>query len=170
MWKRLNAHFSHRRGFRLCTFREVWPCGQIVLQTFCSCELWAVDPRGKGDIAGNILWKHTSPLLQLSTQVIVDGLLYTVDSRSNLQCIDPETGEVIWSEKLKGKFNSSPIAANGNVYVSTTRGETTVFKQGRKFKKLAENNLEGEIWATPAFVDGSILMRTSKGLYRIGTP
>ncbi len=132
------------------------------------CELWAVDPRGKGDLTGNILWKHTSPLLQLSTQVIAEGLLYTVDSRSNLQCMDPETGEVIWSEKLKGKFNSSPIAANGNIYVSTIRGETIVFKQGRSFDMVAENKLEGEIWATPAFVDGSILMRTSKGLYRIG--
>jgi outer membrane protein assembly factor BamB len=132
------------------------------------CELWAVDPRGKGDLSGNILWKLTSPLLQLSTQVIADGLLYTVDSRSNLQCIDPETGKVIWVEKLKGKFNSSPIAANGNIYVSTTRGETIVFKQDRSYDLVAENNLEGEIWATPAFVDGSILMRTSKGLYRIG--
>ncbi len=134
------------------------------------CELWAVDPRGTGDLTENIMWRAPSPILQLSTQVIVDGLLYTVDSRSTLYCMDAKTGEVIWSEKLKGKFNSSPIAANGNIYISTTRGETIVFKQGRNYDLVSQNKLDGEIWATPAFVDGSILMRTSKGLYRIGTP
>ncbi len=133
------------------------------------CELWAINPKGKGDLTRNILWRRTSPPLQLSTQVIVDGLLYTVGSRSNLQCLDAETGEEVWSEELKGKFNSSPIAANGLVYVSTTRGETLVFRQARRFEKVAENMLDGEIWSTPAFVDGAILMRTSKGLYRIGS-
>jgi outer membrane protein assembly factor BamB len=132
------------------------------------CELIAVDPTGNGDIAdSHILWRFQSPPLQLLTPVAQDGLIYTIDSRSNLFCLDALTGEVIWSERMRGKFNSSPIAASGNLYFNSTRGDTYVFKQGKELIQVSENSLDGEIWATPAFVDGSILMRTSKYLYRI---
>lgn len=133
------------------------------------CELIAVDPKGTGDIAdSHVLWRFQSPPLQLLSPVAKDGLIYTIDSRSNLFCLDALTGKVIWSDRIRGKFNSSPIAAAGNIYFSSTRGDTYVFKQGKELSMISENSLDGEIWATPAFVDGSILMRTSKYLYRIG--
>ena len=135
------------------------------------CELFAVDPDGEGDIgATNILWRIQSPILQLPTPVVVDGLLYTVDSRSQLSCIEAETGNTVWLQKLKGKYNSSPVYAGGNIYLSSTRGSTLVFEAGRQWKEVSENTLEGEIWATPAFTAGAILIRTSQFLYKIGSP
>lgn len=131
------------------------------------CELWAVDPRGTSDLTGNIIWRRASPILQLLTPVIYNDLLYTVDTKSIFSCVDVATGETVWETRLKGKFNASPIAANGLIYVFSTRGDAYVVKAGKEFKLLAENKLDGEIWATPAFVNGSILVRTSKGLYRI---
>jgi outer membrane protein assembly factor BamB len=131
------------------------------------CDLLAVDPSGTGDITGNILWRVSSPMLQLQTPVIYDGLLYTVDSKSMLFCLDAFTGETIWQEKLKGKYHSSPVWADGKVYINSTRGKTYVFKAGREKELLTENSLEGEIWSTPAFLQGEILMRTSKFLYKI---
>ena len=131
-------------------------------------ELLAVDPRGQGDIAAtNIIWRVKSPVLQLLTPLVKDGLIYTVDSEGTLLCIDASTGETVWSEKLKGKYNSSPVYAAGHIYFSSTRGETIVIKEGRELEVVARNTLDGEIWATPAVVNGSILMRTSKYLYRI---
>lgn len=132
------------------------------------CELLAVDPEGRGDIGNtHVLWRKRSPILQLSTPLVVDGLLYTVDSRSLLSCLDASTGETIWSEPLRGKFNASPVYAGGYIYLSSTRGNTHVFKAGRRWEEVAENILEGEIWATPAITDGSLLMRTSEYLYKI---
>ncbi len=132
------------------------------------CELLAVNPEGKGDIADtNILWRIQSPPLQLLTPVIHKGLIYTVDSRSKMSCIDAGTGKELWSERLKGKFNSSPVYAQGSIYFNSTRGETIVIREGKVLDILAENRLDGEIWSTPAFVDGAILMRTSKFLYKI---
>lgn len=132
------------------------------------CELLAVNPEGHGDIAStNILWRFASPPLQLLTPVADKGLIYTIDSKSIIYCLDAITGEVIWSDRTRAKFNSSPIAANGNIYFNSTRGDTYVLKEGKKFQKVAENSLDGEIWATPAFVDGAIIMRTSKYLYNI---
>jgi outer membrane protein assembly factor BamB len=131
-------------------------------------ELLAVDPDGEGDIAAsNILWRVKSPILQLLTPLVKEGLLYTIDSEGMLLCLDAKTGETIWSEKLKGKFNSSPVYIAGHIYFSSIQGETLVIREGRKLEIVARNNLDGEIWATPAVVDEAILMRTSKYLYKI---
>jgi hypothetical protein len=131
-------------------------------------ELFAVDPDGSGDIGeSNIRWRMKAPILQLSTPVFVDGLLYTVDSRGEFFCLEALSGEIIWSEKLKGKFHSSPIYADGLIYVSSTRGETLVYRAGTEPELVAKNLLKGEIWATPALSGGSILMRTSEYLYKL---
>jgi hypothetical protein len=82
-------------------------------------------------------------------------------------CLDAKTGETIWSEKLKGKYNSSPISIAGHIYFNSIQGETVVVREGRELVIVARNKLKGEIWATPAVVDGAILMRTSKYLYKI---
>ena len=85
-----------------------------------------------------------------------------------MQCIAAKTGDIIWSEKMKEKFNASPIWANGHLYFPSVRGNTTVIKEGRELVVVAENQLEGQIWATPAVYDNSIIIRTSKYIYRIG--
>jgi outer membrane protein assembly factor BamB len=131
-------------------------------------ELLAADPDGSGDIgATHIRWRMKTPILQLSTPVYVRGLLYTVDSRGLFYCLEAKTGHVKWSASLKGKFHSSPIYADGYLYISSTRGETLVYSAGPEPELIATNKLEGEIWATPAFTGGAILMRTSKYLYKI---
>jgi len=131
-------------------------------------ELIAVNPDGKGDITKtNIKWRFKAPILQLLTPLIKDGLIYTVDTKSNLICIDAKTGAQVWTEKLKGTYNASPVYADGNLYFASTKGDILVIKAGRKFEKVAENKLTGEIWATPAIVNKSIIIRTSEFLYKI---
>jgi outer membrane protein assembly factor BamB len=132
-------------------------------------ELMAVDPDGEGDIAStNIKWKIKTPILQLSTPVIKDGLIYNVDTKNMMMCLDAETGKTVWEKRLRGKYNASPVIAAGHIYFSSTNGETTVIKEGPELQILAENKLEGEIWTTPAIVRNNLLIRTSAYLYRIG--
>lgn len=133
--------------------------------------LLAVDPNGEGDIQKtNILWSVETPILQLLSPLVKDGLLYTVDSRGDFLCLDTSDGTTLWSEGMKGKFHSSPVYCNGNLYFSSTRGYTYVLEAGREKTKFIENKLEGEIWATPAIAGGAILIRTSKYLYKIAYP
>ena len=132
-------------------------------------ELMAVDPTGRGDVGlANILWRMETPILQLLTPVIKDGLIYTIDTKSKMMCIDAKTGQPLWSERLKGKYNASPVYASGHLYFSSTQGEVVVIKEGRKFEITAKNDLEDEIWATTAILRKSLLIRTSKHLYKIG--
>ena len=133
-------------------------------------ELLAVDPDGEGDISGtNVIWRMKTPILQLLTPVIKDGLIYTIDTKSILMCLDAKTGDIIWSKRVRGKYNSSPVYAAGNIYFSSTTGNILVIKEGRTLNIIAENNLEGEIWTTPVILEGNILIRTSKYLYKIGS-
>lgn len=131
-------------------------------------ELIAVNPEGKGDITNtHVLWRHEGPILQLLTPVVKDGLIYTIDTRNMMHCIDAQTGEIIWLQRLRGRFNASLVLADGKLYCPSTTGSVFVIDEGLTFEQLAENKLDGDIWATPAVVDNSLLIRTSKYLYRI---
>jgi outer membrane protein assembly factor BamB len=132
-------------------------------------ELLAVNPDGKGDITKtNVIWRFKSPVLQLLTPLIKDGLIYTIDTRNVLYCLDAITGREVYSKKLNQKYNSSPVFAGGKIYFTSVRGETMILKAGNQFQILAENKLPGEVYATPAFLRNSILIRTDSRLYRIG--
>ncbi len=131
-------------------------------------KLMAVNPDGEGDIEdSNVLWSVETPILQLLSPLVKDGLLYTIDSRSEMWCLDASDGSEVWSEGMKGKFHSSPVYANGHIYFNSTRGYTYVVKEGEELDIVAENKLEGEIWATPAIAGGAIFIRTKQYLYKI---
>ena len=133
-------------------------------------ELLAVNPNGEGDIGQtNVIWRMRTPILQLLTPVVNNGLIYTIDTKSIMMCIEAKTGEIVWSKRVKGKYNSSPVYSAGKIYFSSTQGNVIVINEGRDLEIIAENELEGEIWTTPVILDGNILIRTSKYLYKIGS-
>ncbi len=132
-------------------------------------ELLAVNPAGEGDITGtHVLWRMKSPILQLLTPLVKNGLIYTIDSNGTLMCIDAITGEIWFRDKLHGKYNASPVLAGGNIYFPSTNGKTLVIKEGKVLDIVAENRLEGQIWATPAVINNRLLIRTSRYLYLVG--
>lgn len=134
-------------------------------------ELLAVNPDGKGDITStNVLWRKrdNQSQTQMLTPVIKDGLIYTLNTRSMLMCIDAKTGEEIWSERQGANFNSSPVYVNGNIWFFSVKGDVIAVKAGRKYEVVAENIMDSGIWATPAFLRNSVILRTEKFLYRIG--
>ena len=133
------------------------------------CELMAVNPEGTGDITETgVLWRISSPILQLLSPVINNGLIYTIDTNSNLMCIDAKTGNIVYRQKMKSKYNASPVLAGGYLYFPATNGKTLVIREGVALEIAAENNLEGQIWASPAVIGNQLLIRTSRYLYLIG--
>jgi outer membrane protein assembly factor BamB len=90
-----------------------------------------------------------------------------VEERGTASCLDAKTGDVFWSEKLKGNFNASPIYAAGNIYFTSVKGETYILKPGEMYTPLAINKIDGRVKATPAFVSGRIVLKTDSHLYMI---
>ena len=134
-------------------------------------DLLAVNPDGNGDITGtNVLWKKRDELSQnqMLTPVIKDGLIYTITTRNNLMCINAASGKEVWATHLMSAFNASPIYLNGIVWLFSVKGEVMAIKAGQKYEVLARNQMDSGIWATPAFLRNSVILRTEKYLYRIG--
>jgi len=134
-------------------------------------ELVAVDPSGSGDITSTALvkWRFKEPVLQLLTPLIKDGLIYTINTRNQLNCIDATTGKVVYTRRMTARYNSSPVCAGRNVCFTSVAGETTVLKEGTKLDIIARNKIEGEVYATPAITGNKILIRTAADLYCIGS-
>ncbi len=133
-------------------------------------ELVAVNPDGKGDITTtNVLWKKREELSrnQSLTPVIKDGLIYTVNTRNILMCIDAADGKEVWSTHVSSNYDSSPVYINGNIFFFSVKGEILVIKAGRKYNPVAKSQMDSGIWATPAVLRNSVILRTQKYLYRI---
>lgn len=81
--------------------------------------------------------------------------------------IDADKGELVWRERIGGRFFASPLFADGRIYAFAHDGKTTVIEPGESLKVLAENQLEGKINATPAIAGKAIFLRTDRALYRL---
>jgi outer membrane protein assembly factor BamB len=133
-------------------------------------ELWAVRPDGKGDVTNtNVVWKYSENVPGISTPVITNGLIFMINDKGILSCLDAKTGQFIWKEKLPGSygFNFAPVAIEGNVYFTDMDGVTTIIKAEKKFQKIAENKLEGKFIARPVISGNSLIMRSDTHIYRI---
>ncbi len=134
-------------------------------------DLLAVNPDGKGDItATNIIWKKKDRTLsnQMLSPVIKDGLIYTVTTMNNMMLIDASTGKEIWSKHKASAFNASPLYLDGNVWFFSVKGEILILKAGKDYEVVAENQMDSGIWATPAVVRNTMILRTMDYLYCIG--
>ncbi len=133
------------------------------------CELFAVDPSGSGDVtSSHIVWRLREPILQLLTPLIKDGLIYSINTKNQLRCLEAKTGKIVYTQKMTGRYNSSPVYSNGLIYFTSLSGETSVIREGRKYELVAKNKLKGEIQATPAISGDRLIIRTSSDIYCIG--
>jgi outer membrane protein assembly factor BamB len=148
----------------------VYESGILIISTgfLPPVRLMAVNPEGTGNITEtNILWRSDKYIPGINSPVAHKGLLYAINEKGNIQCFDVKTGEVVWSNHLKGEFYSSPVYADGRIYFPSKQGIIYVLQEGREFKILAENKLDGELWSTIAVSGKSLLIRSDKALYKI---
>ena len=130
--------------------------------------MWAIRQCALGDVTDtHVVWTMTEDAPHQSSPVLVGDLLYTVSDRGVLICMEATTGKQVWSKHLRGRFGASLLAAADRIYVSNTDGTTTVLASGREYRELAVNQLEGELWASPAVTGDALLLRTKTHLYRI---
>ncbi len=131
-------------------------------------RLWAVRQGGVGDVTdSHVVWKMTDDAPHQTSPVLVGELLYTVSDQGVLICTEAVTGAQVWSKRVRGKYNASLLATEDRVYLSNTMGTTTVIATGRAYRELAVNELDGELWASPAVTGNALILRTKTHLYRV---
>ena len=126
---------------------------------------------GSGDVTStHVAWRRDGNCAYVPSLLLADGLLYMAVDEGKLVCFEAKTGQVVWEEKVRGKFSSSPVLAGGHIYLVSEAGVTFVFKAGRQFELVAENDLADDGMATPVVLGGRIYLRTLHQLYCIGKP
>jgi len=126
---------------------------------------------GRGDVTESaLLWSYDRGP-DVPTPATDGTLLYVVTDKGLLSCLDLATGKVHYGpERLHtGTYSSSPLLADGKLYVTSEDAVTSVVKAGTSFELLAENALEGFTVSSPATAAGQIFIRSSSHLYAIGT-
>jgi outer membrane protein assembly factor BamB len=147
--------------------RPVAAHGLVFLSTsFTKPEMLAIRPGGAG-VEPEIVWRQARGAPSMPSPLVVGDELYVVSDKGIATCLDAKTGDVVWSERLGGNFSSSPLFADGRIYVGNRDGATSVIKPGRKFDLVATNQLDGQIFATPAAVGRAIYLRTDEAMYRL---
>jgi len=148
-----------RSGELLCVGGGTWGPNATIMMRLSNSN---------GPMDANTLWQSDKDTPWDCSPVIYDGKLFTISDTGKITCYDALTGAVFWNERLKGsRFLSSLVAGDGKVYACNTKGLTTVIAADAEFKIIAENNLNGRCYASPAIADGCILLRIADHLYCI---
>jgi outer membrane protein assembly factor BamB len=175
---------SHVQGYDPATGKVLWTCGGLGKLIYADVVVGggiavvtgedeggdsiAFRLGGQGDVTGRRLWARKRSL-EVSTGLIIDRHLWTVDGDGILRCTEAETGKEVLKERSpKGAAWSSMVRAAGRVYYTARSGETIVFRPSPKaLEVLAVNPLGEPSNATPAISDGELFLRTSKAVYCI---
>jgi outer membrane protein assembly factor BamB len=99
--------------------------------------------------------------------VVINGRIYgSGDKNREWQCIDWETGEVLYTSKEIG--NGVVIAAEGLLYLYSQRGELALARPGDSgFEILSETRVSlgsGQHWAHPVIDNGILYVRHGDSL------
>ncbi len=158
----------HGNGFSIGSC-PVFGGDLAIFSTGCmKAQFLAVRTDGTGDVtATHVAWKSPKQVPVMSSPVLVGDELFWVSDEGIASCASAKTGELYWQERLGGLHLASPLSAEKRVYFFAQDGKTTVVQAGKQFEKVAENQIDGTVVATPAFVDGSLFLRTDTHLYRI---
>jgi outer membrane protein assembly factor BamB len=130
--------------------------------------LLAIKPGGEGDVTGtHVLWQEKRSVPEVPSPLVYRGRLYMVRDGGVVTCMEPQTGKLLYRERLGagGSYYSSPVAAAGRVYAASGEGKLVVFAAGDRLQVLARNVLGEPIMATPAIADGTLYVRTAGHLY-----
>ncbi len=135
-------------------------------------SLTAIRIEGQGDITqSHVAWFTEETGSDVPTPAALDGRLYLCTDRGEVSCREIKSGRELWRAQCERSgntaYSASPIIADGKLYCTREDGVVTVLAIADG-KILSTNPLGDFVVATPVFVNGRILLRTSEHLYCIG--
>lgn len=162
-------HVNYGRGFSNVPIPATDGKTLVICTGFMKPEVWGIKLEGaSGDVSEtHVLWKQKSAAPDQVTPVLFQGRVFTVSSGGIASCLDLQTGEVLWRERIGSDFAATPLVANGLVYFSDCQGNTTVVKAEPTFQVVAKNTLPEGFMASPAVVGNTLVLRTKSALYRV---
>ncbi len=108
-----------------------------------------------------VLWERTTDPVDSGTPTDVtapvfhEGKVFFAYVDGNLVAIDAKTGKQVWTRKLVGHLESSPMAVGGRLYLGTDKTNVVALRASDG-KVLWQFNSPGAIKASPSFHRGRV--------------
>jgi len=148
--------------------RKEWEAGVELIKTlYKPAGLIALNLSSKGSIQEDkAIWRVEKNMPEVPTPIFYNNRIYTIKDGGVMTCINPQTGNVIYSKRIgnSGSYISSPIAANDNLYIINAKGRMKIIKASDKYEEIGSYDFKENVLATPALSGKYFYIRTSKGL------
>jgi outer membrane protein assembly factor BamB len=132
----------------------------------------AVRLKGQGDLTtSNVAWNVKKSYPSIPAPLIYRGVMYLMKEGGIVSSLDPASGAVLKQGRTPDaleEYYASPVAADGKIFVVSASGKVTVIKADAQWEILAMNDLDEEVWATPAIAGNNLYIRTRSALYSFG--
>lgn len=182
--------------FRVCAFntgngQELWTCSGINALVYTSPlhadgvvvgmggfngMSIALKAGATGDVTKeNRIWRHPRTRQRIGSGAIHDGHIFIHNDPGIAECLNLQTGELVWEERLAGPGGrgtnwSSVMIADGLCYSINQGGDCFVFKASPQFELVAVNSLGEHSNSSIVPSDGQLFIRTYQHLWCIGEP
>ena len=131
-------------------------------------HLYAIDATKSGDVTGSAaVWHNENIYRSLSTVAIHEGILYIADLAGIFYALDVNTGKTLWEHDMLAAIWSSPMVADGKVFMGDEDGDLVVFQAGREKKVLFETSMVNSIYTTPVAANEVLYISNRMQLFAI---
>lgn len=169
--------YEAKTGKTICEYNTDWAERGEAIATPCIHEgkLYLSDSKSAVALDVLKLLHNDSPVVwrtelagrgpATSSPLHNNGMLFMISDNGFATCLDSKTGNILWQEKLKGVYFSSPVSIGSRIYFSNTAGMTSVIESSGKYTMITENLLPEGIYSSLAPVDGELFIRTKNTLW-----
>ncbi len=126
-----------------------------------------IDASQTGDIThSGCIWSYQGIERTIGSVAISDGLLFTSDLAGRVHCLDVKTGKPYWVHETSSEDWSTPLVADGKVYVGTKK-KLVVLAASKEKKLISEINLGSSAYATPVVANGTLFVCSQSYLWAV---
>lgn len=114
---------------------------------------------------GSVLWKSDEFLPEVASPVATKDHVYIATSYGIVAAFDSQSGEMTTYRELNAEFYSSPMLVEGKIYLFSNDGKMHIFSANGDLPLLSSFETGERTFATPAFTDGKMVVRTEQSIY-----
>ena len=114
---------------------------------------------------GQVVWESNEYLPEVSSPAATKDVLFIATSYGVLSTFDTKTGELLAEHDLGVQFYSSPMIVEGKVYLASVEGKIYIFSANKEATLINTIDTGERTFATPAFTDGKMIIRTNESIY-----
>jgi outer membrane protein assembly factor BamB len=103
----------------------------------------------------------------VSTAAVHDGLVYIVEERGYVHCLDAKTGQRYWEHDTKSSVLGSTYWVDGKIYLGTQSGDINIFEHGTTYKAPRQVEMDEGLKSTPVVANGVLYITTPNKVYAI---